>query len=90
MLTGRAVAPGQPQWLQSDTDLAVALMVLESERCSGCGHPRVDTFAPESEGLWVAEPLRCHSCAARDREARDTDRMDTAGLHWTTRRVDQR
>ena len=81
--------PGQPEWLQTDTDLAVALMVLESERCGGCGHPRAETFAPESEGQWVAEPLRCHSCAARDRETRDAKDMDQAGLHWTTRRVDR-
>lgn len=84
-MTGRVVHPGQPLWSQTDTDLAVALTTLEAGACSGCGHPRAETYNPEFEFDWRAEALRCHSCATRDREAAKGG-MDTSGLHWTTKR----
>jgi hypothetical protein len=43
---------------------------------------------PALEFDWVAEPVRCHACAAVDRAARDVapDTWDDAGINWITRR----
>jgi len=42
---------------------------------------------PAREFAWVAEPIRCHACAARDRASRGLgDDWDDAGINWTTRR----
>lgn len=84
IFTGRIVREGEPQWTQDDTDMALALLELEAEKCPGCGHSKVDTFDPENEFGFVAEAVRCHACATRDREAAKGG-MDTSGLHWITR-----
>lgn len=77
---------GDPLWTQSDTDLAIALTVIEAERCD-CGHPRSESMHPDSEYAYTADPIRCHACAARDRAARGVDETwDDAGIHWSTSR----
>lgn len=83
VLGGRIVAPGEPAWLQVDTDLALALTDLEAERCD-CGHSRLESMDPANEFAYRAEPIRCHACAARDRAARVDDGMDPAGIRWVT------
>jgi hypothetical protein len=81
------VAPGAPLWTQADTDLALALTELEADRCPGCQHPRSESMDPAHEFDWVADPVRCHACAARDRAARvGGDGWDDAGINWTTTR----
>ena len=87
ILTGRVVRPGEPLWTQEDTDLALALAELEDGRCPGCHHPRAESMDPEHEFDWVAEPIRCHACASRDRRARGMgDAFDDAGINWITSR----
>jgi hypothetical protein len=69
--------------------LAIALTELDSERCSGCGQSRLESMDKDSEFLWRAEPIRCHSCATRERAARannGSEGWDGAGVTWLTRR----
>lgn len=88
ILSGRAVGPGEPLWTQTDTDLAVGLVTLEAAACDGCGQPRAESMDPEREFDWVAEPVRCHACATRDREATARSKgggWDGAGIRWSVR-----
>ena len=90
VLMGRVVRPGDPQWTQGDTDMAVALMELEAGTCTGCGLPREQTLAHEGDGFrFTAQPVRCRGCEAMDRESRrhaDMPRWDSAGIRWSVRR----
>lgn len=88
VLTGRAVAPGEPLWTDTDTQLAVALMRVESAACPGCGMDRRETTDPASEFAYQAEAVRCHACAARDRAAEhhQSGGGTTAGLMFTITR----
>jgi hypothetical protein len=88
VLTGRPVAPGEPEWTQRDTDLAVGLVELERAACDGCGVPRAESMDPQREFEWVAEPIRCHACATRERAAKakaDDRHWDGSGIRWSVR-----
>lgn len=82
------MAPGQPEWTQTDTDLAVALVEIDGERCD-CGHSRVESMDAANEFAYHAEPIRCHACATQERAARAMDdTFDESGIRWiTTRRA---
>lgn len=81
ILTGRAVREGQPLWTAQDTALAVALTAIEAATCA-CGHDRRESMSPDNEYGYVAEAVRCHACAARDRAAENYAKADgqMAGL----------
>ena len=90
ILTGRAPVPGQPLWTAQDTSLAVALTAIEAATCS-CGHDRRESMAVENEYAYIAEAVRCHACAAKDRTAEAYAKQDgtsTAGLMFTVKRKD--
>lgn len=87
VLGGRVVGTGEPLWLQSDTDLAVALTELEASTCSGCGQPVAECMSTEGDGAYDAEPWRCHGCATRDRKAQEFSKAgDQAGIRWVVKR----
>ena len=90
ILTGRAPIQGQPLWTAQDTALAVALTALEAATCS-CGHDRRESMDAANEYGYVADAVRCHACAARDRAAEAYAKQDgsTAGLMFTVRRRDK-
>lgn len=46
-------------------------MAEEAMLCPGCGLPRDETMAKESDGAYRAKAQRCHACAARDRKAKE-------------------
>lgn len=78
---GRVVADGEPAWLPDDRAWALALAEVEADDCPSCGHPRSVTTLPSSEFAYRAEAVRCHACAAIEREGRDFAKDgDTAGL----------
>jgi len=64
-----SVTVSDPEW--SDDDLAAALAFEDDKaaRCSGCGNYRDECMADGADLEWVAEPVACHACAARDRAA---------------------
>ncbi len=90
ILTGRTPREGQPLWTSQDTALAVALTALEAVTCS-CGHDRRESMSVENEYAYVADAVRCHACAARDRAAEAFAKQDgaTAGLAFRVRRKDE-
>lgn len=81
MFLGRVVADGEALFLPEDRHWALALAAVEADECPGCGQPRSESTSPEAEYGYRGEPLRCHACAAIEREARDFAKDgDTAGL----------
>lgn len=66
--------------------------------CSGCGLPRDETMAKENQFVYVSEPIRCHACAARDREAQRFHGIkpdpkavsDSAGIRFLVKEIDGR
>jgi len=91
ILTGRAVADGQPLWTTQDTALAVALTAIEAATCA-CGHDRRESMDAANEYAYTAVAVRCHACAARDRAAEAYAKQDglMAGLAFTVKRKDEK
>lgn len=89
-------------WLPEDTAAALAWQEWKDSLCSGCGHPRAETFAEpppdwaQPAGRWEeryeAHAMQCDACAARDRKAwneqktRDTGQPPPAGRYYTVMR----
>lgn len=87
VLMGRVVRDGDPQWLQEDTDLAIAFTDIEDMQCPGCGHDRSQSMDMANTFAYRAEPAKCHACAARERAARSRAKdpnWDPSGVRWTT------
>ncbi|MGW4505688.1 hypothetical protein ACWENO_13715 [Streptomyces sp. NPDC004436] len=83
MFLGRAVAPGEPLWLDEDRDWALALAEVERDSCPDCGHPWSEASASESEDQYDVALLRCHACAAGARQSQSFQEAngDPRGLH---------
>ena len=56
-------AAGEPLFLADDLDGALALDDEERGTCDGCGQPKDESMAPESEGQYRARLVACHACA---------------------------
>lgn len=81
MFFGRVVGPGEPLWLPEDRAWALALALVESEQCPGCGQPLAETTAADAQYAYRAISVRCHACAAVAREGRDfSEHGETEGL----------
>lgn len=78
-------SPGEPMWLDGDTEAALAWQEEQALSCPGCGKPTDETMAPGA--AYIAEPLTCASCRSRDLavKAIHAESGDTAGLHWSIR-----
>lgn len=77
-------APADTPWSDDDRAWALALLQVEAATCSGCDHDLADGTDPDGEFSWAAEAVRCHACAAIEREAAKFE--DHAGLRFTVRR----
>jgi len=62
-------APGE-RWKDTDAQMAQALLTYEAALCPGCGQDRHESMDIESDGEWVVEEMRCHSCTAIARTAK--------------------
>lgn len=71
-------APDEPLWTDDDIDAALAYMDHLDSLCSGCGHPRNETFDPENFMAYHTEAYRCHACADRDMTQRARSENDNA------------
>jgi uncharacterized protein with PIN domain len=60
--------PGQPLWLESDTDEALALRAYEASICPQCQQPLAETQATHPNGRPVygykAKAIECQGCRA--------------------------
>lgn len=73
-----------PIWSDEDYESALAWLVEDKTRCSGCGHHRDETTDAESQHKWDAEAVVCHACAARDQRAKAfrNNKGDESGVYW--------
>lgn len=72
-------------WLDEDTAAALEWIDYEASLCSGCGHPRAESFDPKNAFEYDAEPLQCHACKARDERAAARNKKpntDHAGIYY--------
>jgi hypothetical protein len=77
-----------PEWLEADTEAALEWAEYEASICTGCGHPRGESFDRKRYNAYTAEVIRCHACAAREREAETWQRdknSDMAGAYFIAR-----
>jgi hypothetical protein len=51
----------------------------QSSLCSGCGQPKTECMDPENDGHYVADPVQCFACAARDAESRGAAKAKSDG-----------
>ena len=89
MLLGRVVKSGEPLWLPDDTKELLDYFREQELLCPGCGLPRDETMDPEAEGLYRSRAMRCHACAAREREAKrfTSGPHESGGLLFGVERV---
>jgi hypothetical protein len=83
---GRIVGPGEPAWTEQDRQWAIALLA-EEKATHTCGHLIEESFAKENDGRYVGEAIRCHACAAAQRESQEFSEH-AEGIYVTARRVD--
>ena len=90
VLLGRVVRDGESSWLREDTEAVLEYLREKALICSGCGLPRDETMRPDAEDHFSSRALRCHACAARDREAKrfTSQKHDAGGLYFTVERAD--
>ena len=91
VLLGRVVADGEPLWLPNDTEAVFDYLREQAIACPGCGHPRDETMDPKAEEHYRSRSLKCHACAAREREAdrfNSQPNVKSAGVYFTVERVD--
>lgn len=63
MFLGRVVKPGEPLFLDEDTNWALALHAEEAEQCRGCGMPLPEsTTADPVRPHYTAELVTCQAC----------------------------
>jgi len=60
---------GEPEWTFVDRVLAVASVLADDLRCSGCGQPKSEAWNPDSEGFYEAHDAICQGCAAVRRDS---------------------
>lgn len=61
----RTVSQSEPEWNDDDRADMEALAALESDECSGCGHPLSETTTSNFyEDYEVPAPRRCQACTA--------------------------
>lgn len=75
--------PGEPLWTDDDRGWALALQVVEAQRCPDCGQDWAEASDPENEFAWRGELAKCHACsaAARALSSHEKNGGDTRGLH---------
>ncbi|MGA5629794.1 hypothetical protein ACPCTH_33500 [Streptomyces cellulosae] len=59
---GRQVKPGQAEWTEEDTALAVEWQRMQDEKCRGCGQPVTESL--DDAGGYETELVRCFACQA--------------------------
>ncbi|MEU7044931.1 hypothetical protein AB0A77_28285 [Streptomyces varsoviensis] len=75
---GRAVAPGEAEWLEEDTVLAVEWQRLQDQTCAGCGHPLAECMDEAVE--YEVESRTCFACQAREQTEKALLAKDNADL----------
>lgn len=80
---GRVVLPGEPWFLEEDTEDVFEFLAMEDARCPGCGHDKRRSFSKESIDRYTVKKHYCYSCEARDRASANHD-GERHGLFFVT------
>lgn len=77
--------PGQPLFTEQDTEDVFEYFREKELECPGCGHPRDESMDKANQLAYVAEPVRCFACQARDQRAEKWHRAggDSAGIKFS-------
>lgn len=89
MFLGRVAAEGEPLWLHEDAEAVFEYLREKALTCPGCGLPRDETMSPDAERHYRSRAMRCHACAAREREHKrftEGPHADAGGLFFTVER----
>lgn len=83
------VGKGESLWLREDAEAILEYLREKAMTCPGCGLPRDETMDPAAERHYRSRALRCHACAAREREHQKFAKNphDAGGLFFTTERI---
>lgn len=57
-------------WLETDRILALSLLHLENDTCSGCGNLRSESMDIDNFDSFDTKLVTCAGCATRDRKWR--------------------
>ncbi|MFF1483147.1 hypothetical protein ACIGZH_01610 [Streptomyces sp. NPDC058319] len=74
---GRVRAPGEPEWTQEDTLLAIEWQRLKDETCS-CGHLLSESLDEANE--YEAKRITCFACQAKERAEKAAGEREGADL----------
>ncbi|MFF9123157.1 hypothetical protein ACF09J_07645 [Streptomyces sp. NPDC014889] len=74
---GRAVPPGEPEWTQEDTLLAIEWQRLQDETCQ-CGHLLSESLDEANE--YEPKRITCFACQAKERAERAASEREGADL----------
>ena len=82
--------PTEPYFLEEDTDAVLEWQREQNLKCSGCGLPRDETMAKESQDRYKGGVIRCHACKARYDHEKDFMKAPhvDGGLYFTVKEKD--
>jgi hypothetical protein len=72
-----------PDWTDEDVSAALDYQHERSLICA-CGHPIDETTNPDDARAWIAEPVVCNACAARERRS-SSEKATPPGTKYRTR-----
>lgn len=86
----RSVTIEEPEWTDEDVEFALAQRSYRESLCV-CGHPRSESFDPDNDHAYNAEPWACHACAARDRASEAWHKQDgkAHGIYFAVTRREE-
>lgn len=86
---GRVVAPGDPMWLEEDTEAALEWLRWQQRVCVGCSQPKDESFDPDGPS-YNAEVLRCRACEAKDAKSDDfrSNKGNVNGIYFSVSPAD--
>ncbi|MER8083849.1 hypothetical protein ABTZ57_01470 [Streptomyces sp. NPDC094048] len=75
---GRVRGPGEPEWTQEDTLLAVEWQRLADETCGGCGHLLSESLDEANE--YEPRRITCFGCQAKEKAEKAAAEREGADL----------
>ena len=83
----QSVTTFDAEWTDDDIASALGWQDYQRSLCTGCKHPKDETFQKDKANAYDAEPVACHACQARDRavKAFRHDKGDEDGVFSVVR-----
>ncbi|MEU9400538.1 hypothetical protein [Streptomyces sp. NPDC048242] len=78
MFMGRVRVPGEAEWTQEDTLLAIEWQRLQDETCRGCGHLLAESLDEANE--YEPQRITCFACQVKERAEKAASEREGADL----------